>query len=229
MNLIQTLILHKADIASVFPFNLNEIATTVSDCSANNQELTQIDVTNAESYYEYAQNFLKEQNAVAGVGGYLEERLIYQGRDLFEQTEEARNIHLGIDVSVAAGTSIHAPLDATIHSFADNNTFGDYGPVIILEHQLDGLTFYTLYGHLSRQSLVGKEDGQSISKGEAFATLGDMHENGNWPPHLHFQLITDMLDYKGDFPGVCAKSKLEYYKQLCPNPNYILQIDKLPY
>ena len=231
--LIDTLKKHQSTIGSVFEFDLNAINTIVPDWSSNNKELSKIDFADVKSYEKYSQNFLKENDVVAGVGGYLEERIIYTKKDLFEVEDddnaEPRNIHLGIDVSVGAGTTLLSPLDATVHSFADNAIFGDYGPTIILEHQLDNLIFYTLYGHLSRQSLVGKTNGQKIAKGDVFATLGKLEENGQWPPHLHFQMMLTMLDYKGDFPGVCAKSKLDYYKEICPNPNWILKIDKLPY
>jgi len=220
---------HQAEIASIFPFNLNEVPTVISDCSSNNKDLTTIDLTNVEAYSTLAQAFLAENGAIAGVGGYLEERIIYQGRGMFETEEEPRNIHLGIDVSVKAGTALHAPLPSTVHSFANNAQFGDYGPTIILAHTIENSQFFTLYGHLSVDSLKDLVVGQKIEKGAAFATLGDTHENGNWPPHLHFQLITDMLSYQGDFPGVCAKSKLPCYQNICPNPNWILKIDKLPF
>ncbi len=228
MILTEILKKNKSQIGSVFPFNLNKIPTVVSDCSKSNADLSAVDYKNAKEYYDYAQQFLKGENAVAGVGGYLEERIIYEGRDLFEKEKEPRNIHLGIDVSLKAGTPLIAPLDGIVHSFADNKGLGDYGPTIVLEHEMEGYSFFTLYGHLSRTSLTDKSVGQKLSKGTEFASLGNMEENGQWPPHLHFQLITDMRDYQGDFPGVCSKSRLEEFKVLCPNPNYILQIDKLP-
>jgi len=227
MSLIDILKKHKNDISAMFEFDLNSNLTVLSDCSANNSDLNALNLTDVEAYSEYANQFLKENQAIAGVGGYLEERIIYQGRAMFEEEQEPRNIHLGIDVSAAAGTVLMVPLNACIHSFADNNQFGDYGPTIILEHKLEGLVFYTLYGHLNRNSLNDKKVGQVIQKGEQFAALGNSEENGNWPPHLHFQLIKDMGDKKGDFPGVCRKSELEHYQNLCPDPNLILKIDKL--
>ncbi len=227
--LISILEIHKDKIAPIFKFDLNSDKTVLSDCSVNNKDLDDLDLGNVDAYSNYASNFLAENNAIAGVGGYLEERIIYRSRPMFQNDEEPRNIHIGIDVSAAAETVLMAPLNATIHSFADNANFGDYGPTIILQHNFEGVSFYTLYGHLSKASLIGKEVGQAIAKGTEFATLGNKNENGNWPPHLHFQLITDMQEMQGDFPGVCRKSELEKYKELCPNPNYILRIDKLPY
>ncbi len=102
-----------------------------------------------------------------------------------------------------------APLDGIVHSFAFNNQFGDYGATIILSHQLDGISFYTLYGHLSLASLKNLQDGQSVKQGQVFAEFGIPFENGHWPPHLHFQLILDMGERKGDYPGVCKYSEKE--------------------
>jgi len=41
---------------------------------------------------------------------------------------------------------------------------------------------------------------------------------------LHFQIIKDIKDYKGDYPGVCAAKDLKYYKNNCPNPNLLLKL-----
>jgi murein DD-endopeptidase MepM/ murein hydrolase activator NlpD len=48
-----------------------------------------------------------------------------------EETEE-RNIHIGLDLWIKAGTPILSALDGKIHSFISAG-FGDYGPTIILE------------------------------------------------------------------------------------------------
>jgi hypothetical protein len=31
-------------------------------------------------------------------------------------------------------------------------------------------------------------------------------------------VIEDLLDNYGDFPGVCRKEEMEYFKHICPNP-----------
>ncbi len=163
---------------------------------------------------------------VIGVGRYCEPRICYQG-DQFQNSvgcSEARSIHLGIDLFASAGTALYAPFDAVIHSFADNAFAYDYGPTIILEHQFDGVTFYTLYGHLSRESLARCEIGAVIAAGEKFATFGDPSVNGGWPPHVHLQIMTSMLGMQGDFPGVAIPRDLDFWKAICPDPNLILKI-----
>jgi murein DD-endopeptidase MepM/ murein hydrolase activator NlpD len=122
---------------------------------------------------------------------------------------------------------VYCPLEGTVHSFADNNNHGDYGPTIILEHKVDQYTFYTLYGHLSRTSLSGLRKGLLIKTGVQFAALGAYDENVHWPPHLHFQLMRDLGDKTGDYPGVCARSEQDFYLQNCPDPNLILQVSVL--
>jgi len=98
---------------------------------------------------------------------------------------------------------------------------------LILEHLIEGETFYTLYGHLSESSITDKVEGEQVRRGDLIATLGNETENGHWPPHLHFQVITDMLNNKGDFPGVAPPSAKEYFHRLCIDPNLILKIKKL--
>lgn len=100
-----------------------------------------------------------------------------------------------------------APLDGIVHSFAFNNRFGDYGATIILSHLLNGVSFYTLYGHLSLNSIKNIQEGDRIEKGDVFGEFGIPSENGSWPPHLHFQIISNIGEWKGDYPGVCKFSE----------------------
>jgi peptidoglycan LD-endopeptidase LytH len=137
---------------------------------------------------------------------------------------EPRRLHLGVDIWGPAGTKVMAPLPGIVHSFAFNNNDSDYGATLILTHNLDGTGFHTLYGHISLNSIKNLYEGQRISKGEVIAEFGMRYENGNWPPHLHFQLIADMQDWKGDYPGVCRFSERQQWLDGCPDPNLILQM-----
>jgi 4-aminobutyrate aminotransferase-like enzyme/Ser/Thr protein kinase RdoA (MazF antagonist) len=171
-----------------------------------------------------------------GIGRYNEPRLIYTA-PFFRATDgplgERRTIHLGIDIFRPAGVPIYAPIAGTVHAFANNAAHQDYGPVILLRHETDGHgaghgasdAFFTLYGHLSAESLDGLTVGQSIAAGEQIATLGAAEVNGGWPPHLHFQIITDLLDLGTDFPGVGPASQRAIWTALSPDPNLILGID----
>ncbi|WP_066406708.1 endonuclease domain-containing protein [Flavisolibacter tropicus] len=139
---------------------------------------------------------------------------------------EPRRLHLGTDIWGPVDTPIYAPLAGTVHSVGFNDAYGDYGATLILQHEINGLIFHTLYGHLSLNSIQDKQQGQEIEKGAWIASFGDIAENGNWPPHLHFQLILDMQGYNGDYPGVCRFSERESYLYNCPNPELILGMEQ---
>jgi very-short-patch-repair endonuclease len=140
------------------------------------------------------------------------------------QGAEPRRLHLGIDIWGKPYTRVMAPLDGIVHSFAFNNAYGDYGATIILTHNLEGSTFYTLYGHLSLNSIKNMQEGDVVRKGDVFCEFGIPFENGQWPPHLHFQIIRDMQGMKGDYPGVCRFSERESYLANCPDADLILKM-----
>ncbi|MEJ8755840.1 peptidoglycan DD-metalloendopeptidase family protein [Pontibacter sp. H259] len=219
---------HTTAFAPVIDDDLQSNVVCRLDFTAANELLQQTDLVDTATFNEAVNQLLAKQNATIGVGGYFEDRSIYRRSSHFDAAAESRNLHLGIDIWMEAGTPVYTPLDATVHSFQDNNNFGDYGPTIILQHELEGVTFYTLYGHLSRKSLEELEVGKAFKKGERVAWLGNYPENGDWPPHLHFQVMATMEGRAGDFPGVAAASDRAHFEQICPNPNFILQCPLLP-
>jgi murein DD-endopeptidase MepM/ murein hydrolase activator NlpD len=195
------------------------------DLSATNTDKMDLDVTDAEIFEEFVENHLSQNNAKVAFGGYLEVRNLYRRSENFKDNlTDERNIHIGLDLWIKAGTSVLSALDGKIHSFQDNTAHGDYGPKIIIEHEIDGCTFYTLYGHLSLESLDGKSEGQLVKKGEKIAELGKPPINGDYAPHLHFQIIKDIQNKKGDYPGVCSEKEREFYQENCPDPNLLLKI-----
>jgi 4-aminobutyrate aminotransferase-like enzyme len=176
---------------------------------------------------------MREAGAEIGVGGYDEARLIY-ATDAFASgavTDERRTVHIGIDVTMAPGAPLYAPLDAIVHGFEDAQTRLDYGPVIVLRHDIPAgesgagpVSFYTLYGHLDRASLANLSIGQRIRAGERFAAIGAPPENGDWWPHVHFQIITDLLDVPCNFNGVAPASQRRTWLSLSPDPNLLLRV-----
>ena len=226
-NLVKRTLREHKNIGYVIPKKFLKTNPYIFDFSKKNKKLATVDLSNAQEFESYVNNAIKEGHNKYGAGGYGENRIIYRRSNLFENNKEPRSIHLAVDIWLPAKTPIYSPLLGTIHSFQDNNNFGDYGPTIILEHRLSGVAFYTLYGHLSRASLKNLKVGMKIKKGEQIATLGNYNENGEWPAHLHFQVISNMLGKKGDFPGVVRASEKNYYLNLCPDPNLILRIKSL--
>jgi len=226
-HIIQILKNNRDFFARVVDVELSDANVHVFDLTENNEDLLRMDLDDTEAFSAYIFNTLIHNGKKIGVGGYMEDRLIYKRSRHFDNQGEPRSIHLGIDLWIEAGTPVYSPLPGIVHSFKNNNTFGDYGATLILEHLIEGETFYTLYGHLSLDSITDKEKGQQIRRGDKIATLGNPEENGGWPAHLHFQVITDMLGNEGDFPGVAPPSATEYFHKLCVDPNLILKINVL--
>jgi murein DD-endopeptidase MepM/ murein hydrolase activator NlpD len=208
---------------SVVDFNRVTDKLLHLDFAATNTELTPELIADTTSFSQYIDNKLATANAKYGIGGYNEDRILYQRSKHFDGSEQ-RTIHLGIDIWAAAGTKVYVPVGGTVHSFAFNNNFSDYGATIILQHQLDTIVFYTLYGHLSLQDITPLQKGKYISRGEVLAHFGPPAENGDWPPHLHFQIIDDIRLNEGDYPGVCSKSEREKYLNNCPDADLILNM-----
>jgi murein DD-endopeptidase MepM/ murein hydrolase activator NlpD len=183
-----------------------------------------------KTFIDYVNVKLNAAGAKFGIGGYDEKREVYSRSKVFNQEgKEPRRIHLGIDIWGKPYTAVMAPLDGVIHSFAFNNNFGDYGATLIISHNLDGISFHTLYGHLSLNSIRNLREGGNVRNGDVIAEFGIPFENGQWPPHLHFQIIIDMefptgIGRRGDYPGVCAESEREKYLKNSPDPDLILQM-----
>jgi 4-aminobutyrate aminotransferase-like enzyme/Ser/Thr protein kinase RdoA (MazF antagonist)/murein DD-endopeptidase MepM/ murein hydrolase activator NlpD len=195
---------------------------------------------------------MHDVGAEVGVGRYDETRRWYTA-DAFrtpgDEAPEWRTVHLGIDLFLEEGSPVFAPFQGTVHSFMNNRTELDYGPTLVLEHTIqprprgaepqperthegepederkDGsLRFWTLYGHLAEDVLARFSPGQEVAKGDLIAHIGGFPTNGNWPPHLHFQVITHLLGRSGEFPGVCRPSQRNLWKSLSPDPNLLLGI-----
>ncbi|MDN3204261.1 peptidoglycan DD-metalloendopeptidase family protein [Algoriphagus sediminis] len=193
------------------------------DFSPANEELKKVDLSSTEAFNRFVFGQLKSENKKFGLGGYLEKRAIYQRSDMFAtKQEDFRNIHLGVDIWVEAGAEVFVPLDGEVVGVQDNKGFADYGPTIILKHDWEGKTLFSLYGHLSREDLKFLEVGQRVISGELLCHVGPYPENGDWPPHLHFQLMRDMEKNSGDYPGVCSEREKEHFSKNCPDPNLFL-------
>lgn len=195
------------------------------DLSITNDVLAKEEIADSSHFEKYIENYLAKNNAKVAFGGYNEIRNLYKRSTVFNDPKtEERNIHIGLDLWIKAGTPVLAALDGFIHSFNYNTGVGDYGPTIIIEHKIEKQRFYTLYGHLSLESISNIEIGDIVEKGMQIGTLGDALVNGDYAPHLHFQIIEEISNTFGDYPGVCSKSDLDYYLKNCPDPNLLLKI-----
>ncbi len=244
--------------AQILPYDLKRESSLVLDLGIASPLLEGNPAENDEPKLTKRINALMAEAGVkVAVGQYDEARYIYTS-PAFQVggglTDETRAIHLGIDLFAEAGTPVRAPLAGRVVAFADNAAFQDYGPVVVVEHEVglqkakgerwnaegrkqkvvngrrsavkESIKFYTLYGHLTRESLKKLKVGQTIKRGQKFAEIGSAKVNGNWTPHLHFQIMVDTLGLDTDFPGVALPSQRSVWLSLCPDPNLILNIPK---
>ncbi|HMA53381.1 MAG TPA: peptidoglycan DD-metalloendopeptidase family protein, partial [Acidobacteriota bacterium] len=177
---------------------------------------------------------MKDAGAAVGIGRYDEARAIYTtaafgagGSPVAapNPVAEGRTVHLGIDLSVPPGSAVRAPLEGTVHVVARNDAPKDYGPLVILRHAIpSGEEFFTLYGHLDPGSVASLSPGKTLRAGEAFAAVGAPPANGDWWPHVHVQIILDLLGLDRDFPGVAPAGRRSLWTGLSPDPNLILGI-----
>jgi murein DD-endopeptidase MepM/ murein hydrolase activator NlpD len=209
-----------ADAQHIFPVlstwlnNKNATPLTMA-FSTDEQAINLSDVNAYQAWID------KQCQGKIGHGGYFEKRDVYAQSGVFRGNEKARNIHLGIDLWTAAETPIYAPLDGTVHSFSNLLDTGNYGGVIILEHQINQQTCYTLYGHINFES-INHAVGDNIKAGTQLASLGAHEKNGGWPPHLHLQAMLSMEKHVGDYPGVCFEDEIVHYKQNCLDPSMLI-------
>jgi peptidoglycan LD-endopeptidase LytH len=225
---------NQPNFRSVINFNAATQKIAPINLSKTNTALTEEIYSDTTKFSAYINQVRAEQNADFLIGGYAEIRDMYKRSLLFDEEKkygidkptatEERRLHIGIDIWGEEKTNIFAPLGGMVHSFAFNNNFGDYGATLILQHQLETIVFHTLYGHISLSDIENLEEGKYVSRGELIAHFGNPIENGNWPPHLHFQIISDVREQKGDYPGVCAEKDAEFCLSNCPNPDLILNL-----
>lgn len=182
---------------------------------------------------------MRDAGAAIGIGRYDEVRWWYTGeafRTPRDGIDAWRTVHLGIDLFAEPGTAVRAPLAGTVVSVRDNAGRLDYGPTVIIEHEIPAGTasggeaaeatvrFRTLYGHLSPETLARVAPGRTVRAGEEIGWIGAPPRNGDWAPHLHFQIIVDPLDHEGTFPGVAAPGERAVWRSLSPDPNTLLAI-----
>ncbi len=219
---------HREAFAAVVDPDPRSSSTTVFDLSVGSTLLPDpIAMAGTNDLSDVLFGEMTRVGATIGIGRYDEPRLWYTCEEFADADGDRRTIHIAVDLFVPAGTFVRAPLDGIVESVQDNPGLLDYGPTVILRHEpRDGPLFYTLYGHLSRSVLTRLACRDNVSAGQTFAELGTFEENGNWPPHLHFQIITDLLGTAGNFPGVAPPDERDVWTALCPDPNLILGLDK---
>jgi len=219
----------KEEFHPVVAFNIEKDRLLALDLSETNAALDNNITRTTSSFIKWVNENLQEAGARYAIGGYAEHRAIYEFSKVFDGSmpgDEPRRLHLGTDIWGKPHTAVMAPAEGIVHSFAFNDAPGDYGATIVLSHSVEGHSFYTLYGHLSLNSIKNLQEGDRVHKGDVFAEFGIPSENGQWPPHLHFQLIQDIGSWKGDYPGVCRFSEKNAWLSNSPDPDLVLKLNQ---
>lgn len=215
------------DFASVTRHDLTEASKLFFDLSTGSPDSNALEaLPDVAAAADYLFARMRDEGATVGIGRYLEDRPWYRAPAFaVPGSSERRSVHLGVDLFLDAGEPIFAPLDGVVYAMANNARDGDYGPVIMLQHATDdGVPFWTLYGHLSVESLDRIETGRSVERGRQIGRIGNFPSNGNWAPHLHFQLLTHTLDAGCAIDGVAPPSMLDVWESISPDPNLVLGI-----
>lgn len=138
-----------------------------------------------------------------------------------KQFDNARHIHMGIDLGAPEGTAVHSFYEGEILYIQNNDLHGDYGPSLVTRHELVDGHVYALYGHLSLESLSHCQRGQRLQTGEVIAWIGGSSVNGGWPPHVHFQLSWEDPG-QANMPGVVCQEDRERALKLYIDPRRVL-------
>jgi murein DD-endopeptidase MepM/ murein hydrolase activator NlpD len=191
-------------------FSTNDFAK-VMNYPENRDELYIFDFTKG-----YDPDFIKQKGW--GIGKYNEKR---SNMYVAPQFNNERNIHMGIDIWAETGEAVFSFGDGSIAYKRDNDQQGDYGPTIVVKYELDGQIIFALYGHLSRQSLEEVTIGEKIKKGQKIAEIGTEEVNGDWAPHLHFQLSVNDPG-EANMPGVVSDEERGKALKQYPDPRTVL-------
>ena len=180
--------------------------------------------------WEWMQAQMDAAGAQVVVGRYDEDRSCYAGEQFHTDAPEPRSVHTGIDLFIADGTPVHAMLAGTVETVVDNDVPYDYGPTVVLRHATDdGTPFWVLYGHLARRTLTHVRPGQTVAAGEVVGFIGDHTVNGGWAPHVHLQIMTDLMadpehGFDGNFEGAGEPSRMAIWKSIVPDANLLVRL-----
>lgn len=99
--------------------------------------------------------------------------------------------HSGIDVTANEGSDIVASANGiVVETGFEENGLGNY---VYIEHNINGVIYYTGYGHMLDDSIVVTE-GQPVQQYEKIGTIGSTGKSTGI--HCHFMLMTPKLEIK---------------------------------
>lgn len=113
-----------------------------------------------------------------------------------------RAYHTGIDFNhksgVDIGRSVYASADGVV-CFAGKIRGWRGGDVVVIEHALEDMIFWTRYAHV--ESVVKR--GQEVKAGDLIARIADYPPIGHIGDHLHFDVsVVNLCNSPGLWPGL---------------------------
>jgi 4-aminobutyrate aminotransferase-like enzyme/Ser/Thr protein kinase RdoA (MazF antagonist) len=156
-----------------------------------------------------------------GLGPWGEDRPVYTAEAFHSNLLDGarRSLHLGLDLFAPAGTNIRAPVAGKVADIYVSTIPQDYGHAVLLEHRPEpGITFYSLWGHLSAATAAALKIGDAVPFGAVFAQMGKPNENGGWQPHVHVQLLTYRPAKAADVIGAGEPGYRAVWSELFPDP-----------
>jgi len=218
--------------ASVLPFDLRRAGRVVISL-ADGAPATNF--PGPVESWEWMQAQMDAAGAQVVVGRYDEDRSCYQGEQFRTDAPEPRSVHTGIDLFIAENTTVHAMLPGVVESVVDNDVAYDYGPTVVLRHATHtgtvdaGTPFWVLYGHLARATLTHVRVGDTVAAGDVVGFIGDHTVNGGWAPHVHVQIMTDLMadpetGFDGNFEGAGEPSRMALWRSLVPDANLLIRL-----
>ncbi len=157
--------------------------------------------------------------------GFEEETLSWSEWEF--ATDDGRSYHIGLDLKSKSGSlDILAASDGTVvYSSGSGDVNGANGYRVVIEHEIDGKTVYSFYGHLADYKDLPAKDTE-VKCGDRIGTMGTTGYSGG--VHLHFAVYdtytADPLGRSYKFTGnTRVHNGITYY-----NPKYIIENGELP-
>lgn len=132
------------------------------------------------------ENTLDGQTQKEKIGTIQEDGTIYTMEEFLKDW----GIHAGVDIKSTGSDDILAVYDGVVvwTKEADDNG----GNVIMIQHEVDGVYYYSLYFHLkvdSKAGLLLPAVGTKVKKGDVIGQMGTSGTGQN-NKHLHFEVRT---------------------------------------
>lgn len=182
-----------------------------------------IDINDQKALQAYADDLMSEANTNWAVSDFGENRkFMFSELGHLQMVEEGRFFHLGLDIWAPVGFELFAPLAGEIVVSEYEAGAGNYGGMVVVKHEVEKQTFYTVYGHLNKDKLpvLGL-----IQKADRIGFLGEMDSNGGYFYHVHLQVLTEVGFKKGfTNKGYATLEDFQKIEKYCLDPRFLFKI-----